>query len=125
MFPLENRPKRDVIVTLVQRGYDSDPVKAWKDSQKDSAMVADDGDDTSSVVSSTASGAGGPDFNYLLNMALLSLSKEKKEELLKEKESKVRSLVPQPFILKNLYSKFKFKVDSFKTFPYCTSHYWS
>lgn len=98
MFPLENRPKRDVIVTLVQRGYDSDPVKAWKDSQKDSAMVADDGDDTSSVVSSTASGAGGPDFNYLLNMALLSLSKEKKEELLKEKESKVRRLVPQPFI---------------------------
>lgn len=31
----------------------------------------------------------GPDFNYLLNMSLLSLSKEKKDELLKQRDDKV------------------------------------
>ena len=46
-------------------------------------------DDASSVASS-ASGAGGPDFNYLLSMSMLSLSREKKEELLKERDNKVR-----------------------------------
>lgn len=87
----ENRAKRDVITTLVQRGYPSDPVKAWKDIQKSStAAEADDGtSDDSSSVASSASGAGGPDFNYLLSMSLLSLSREKKEELLKERDNKV------------------------------------
>ena len=53
-------------------------------------------DDASSVASS-ASSAGGPDFNYLLSMSLLSLSREKKEELLKERDNKVRqqSLIRQ------------------------------
>lgn len=32
--PTENKPKREIIQTLVRRGYDSDPVKAWKDAQK-------------------------------------------------------------------------------------------
>ena len=87
----ENRAKRDVITTLVQRGYPSDPVKAWKDIQKSStaAEADDDTSDDSSSVASSASGAGGPDFNYLLSMSLLSLSREKKEELLKERDNKV------------------------------------
>lgn len=83
----ENRIKRDVIITLVQRGYPSDPVKAWKDVQKSNGPEGDT-DDASSVASS-ASSAGGPDFNYLLSMSLLSLSREKKEELLKERDNKV------------------------------------
>lgn len=29
----ENKPKREIIQTLVRRGYDSDPVKAWKEAQ--------------------------------------------------------------------------------------------
>ena len=48
-------------------------------------------DDASSVASS-ASGAGGPDFNYLLSMSMLSLSREKKEELMKERDNKVRRI---------------------------------
>ena len=71
----------------MQRGYPSDPVKAWKELQKSSGPE-EDVDDASSVASS-ASSAGGPDFNYLLSMSLLSLSREKKEELLKERDNKV------------------------------------
>lgn len=29
----ENKPKKELIQMLVRRGYDSDPVKAWKASQ--------------------------------------------------------------------------------------------
>ena len=76
-----------MVTTLVQRGYPSDPVKAWKDIQKSSGP-GEDVDDASSVASS-ASSAGGPDFSYLLSMSLLSLSREKKEELLKERDNKV------------------------------------
>ena len=31
-FP-ENKPKKELIQILVRRGYDSDPVKAWKKAQ--------------------------------------------------------------------------------------------
>ena len=29
----ENKPKKEIIQMLKRRGYDSDPVKAWKESQ--------------------------------------------------------------------------------------------
>ncbi|XP_078344630.1 DNA topoisomerase 2-alpha-like isoform X1 [Oculina patagonica] len=87
---LENRSKRDIITSLVQHGFPSDPVKAWKDLQKSNAPE-EDVDDASSVASS-ASSAGGPDFNYLLSMSMLSLSREKKEELLKERDNKMEEL---------------------------------
>ena len=32
--PSENKPKKELISMLVQMGYDSDPVKVWKGSQK-------------------------------------------------------------------------------------------
>ena len=79
-----------MVTTLVQRGFPSDPVKAWKDLQK-KAPEEDLDDDASSVASSTSS-SGGPDFGYLLSMSLLSLSREKKEELLKERDNKVSSI---------------------------------
>lgn len=31
---IENRSKKDLIQMLVQRGYESDPVKAWKEAQE-------------------------------------------------------------------------------------------
>lgn len=42
-------------------------------------------DDASSASGSTS----GPDFNYILNMSLWSLTKEKVEELIKQRDSKV------------------------------------
>lgn len=46
-------------------------------------------DDASSASGSTS----GPDFNYILNMSLWSLTKEKVEELIKHRDSKVGMLL--------------------------------
>ena len=92
---LENRSKRDLVAMLVEKGYSSDPVKAWKKSiSKDD--VIDDGSEESSSVASTE--AAGPDFNYILNMNLWSLSKEKKEALLAERDTKVRFVLLSVFL---------------------------
>ena len=50
----------------------------------------DEDDDADSVTSSTA--GGGPDFNYILSMALWCLTKEKKEALLKDRDEKAEKL---------------------------------
>ena len=52
--------------------------------------MLDDESEAGSVVSSDA----GPDFNYILNMNLWSLSKEKKDELLSERDKKVGTSCP-------------------------------
>ncbi len=31
---LENKPKKEIIQMLVRRGFDSDPVKTWKEQQQ-------------------------------------------------------------------------------------------
>ncbi|XP_048776509.2 DNA topoisomerase 2-alpha-like isoform X2 [Ostrea edulis] len=91
LITIENKPKKELIQMLVRRGYDSDPLKRWKELQaKDKEEVDDeeDGDDES-----TASGSsGGPDFNYILNNPLWCLSKEKKEALLKQRDEKKSEL---------------------------------
>ena len=74
---------------LVENGYSSDPVKAWKKSIAKDDLFEDDSREGSSVVSSESAG---PDFNYILNMNLWSLSREKKEALLAERDSKVSLL---------------------------------
>ncbi|XP_023932528.1 LOW QUALITY PROTEIN: DNA topoisomerase 2-alpha-like [Lingula anatina] len=91
---IENKPKKELIQLLVRRGYDSDPLKAWREAQDklaeaDRGGVETESDDEQSEASSTA---GGPDFNYILNLPLWSLSKEKKEELLKQRDAKQEEL---------------------------------
>jgi len=68
----------------VKEGYDSDPVKAWKVSQSKERVVDGEGEEEESDPRS------GTDFAYLLNMPLLNLTREKKEELLKQRDDKVR-----------------------------------
>ncbi|XP_072178240.1 DNA topoisomerase 2-alpha-like [Diadema setosum] len=89
---IENMAKKDMIQLLVKRGYDSDPVKAWKETQgketADSEETGDEGDGATSESGPTS----GPDYNYLLGMALWSLTKEKKEELLKNRDQKAQEL---------------------------------
>jgi len=71
----------------------SDPVKKWK-----SQVVQDNANDDESeapvtdIASSTSTASGGPDFQYLLTMAIMSLSKEKKDELLRQRDQKVLNL---------------------------------
>uniref|UniRef100_A0A8C4KZR9 DNA topoisomerase 2 n=1 Tax=Equus asinus asinus TaxID=83772 RepID=A0A8C4KZR9_EQUAS len=84
---IENKPKKELIKVLIQRGYDSDPVKAWKEAQQ--KVISWETEKSGSVTDS------GPTFNYLLDMPLWYLTKEKKDELCKlrnEKEQELETL---------------------------------
>ena len=74
---------------LVEQGFASDPVETWNESVKRPTID----DDTRCEASSTSSAGHGPNFGYLLNMPLLSLSKEKKDELLRQRDDKVTRAV--------------------------------
>ncbi|XP_058902464.1 DNA topoisomerase 2-alpha [Kogia breviceps] len=94
---IENKPKKELIKVLIQRGYDSDPVKAWKEAQQkvpdeEENEESDNEKETEKRDSVTDSG---PTFNYLLDMPLWYLTKEKKDELCKlrnEKEQELETL---------------------------------
>ena len=92
---LENRTKRDVVTTLLERGFISDPVKGWKAKVVRDSVPDDDTESEAPVTdaaSSTSTASGGPDFQYLLTMAIMSLSKERKDELLRQRDQKVISV---------------------------------
>uniref|UniRef100_A0A667ZV02 DNA topoisomerase 2 n=1 Tax=Myripristis murdjan TaxID=586833 RepID=A0A667ZV02_9TELE len=81
---IENKPKKELIRMLQQMGYDSDPVKAWKEAQEKDTNEEEEGkekEDTS-----------GPDYNYLLSMPMWYLTKEKKDELCKQRDAKLTEL---------------------------------
>ncbi|XP_061597159.1 DNA topoisomerase 2-beta [Cololabis saira] len=84
---IENKSKRELIRMLVQKGYESDPVAAWVKAQE-KAQEEDypDGNDSDGSVDSGST--SGPNFNYILNMPLWCLTKEKVEELLKQRDLK-------------------------------------
>uniref|UniRef100_A0A8D0G650 DNA topoisomerase 2 n=1 Tax=Sphenodon punctatus TaxID=8508 RepID=A0A8D0G650_SPHPU len=84
---IENKPKKELIKVLIQRGYESDPVKAWKESQQKMSEESESDKENESTASSSE-----PDFNYLLNMPLWYLTKEKKEELCKQRDNKETEL---------------------------------
>ncbi|XP_077446085.1 DNA topoisomerase 2-beta isoform X3 [Stigmatopora argus] len=88
---IENKAKHELIRMLVQKGYESDPVAAWSKAQEKPQDGDDhDGNDSDSSLHSGTS--AGPNFNYILNMPLLCLTKEKVEELLKQRDQKTREL---------------------------------
>uniref|UniRef100_A0AAQ4QQV7 DNA topoisomerase 2 n=1 Tax=Gasterosteus aculeatus aculeatus TaxID=481459 RepID=A0AAQ4QQV7_GASAC len=76
---IENKTKRELIRMLVQKGFESDPVIAWSKSQE-KVPVSDGSVDSGS--------SSGPNFNYILNMPLWCLSKEKVDDLLKQRDHK-------------------------------------
>ena len=80
---IENKRKKEMIKILKDRGYDSDPVKAWKSS------VTADKEEAEEEEEEGADKEEGPDYNYLLSMPMWSLTLEKKEELLKKRDNKV------------------------------------
>uniref|UniRef100_A0A8C9YJQ0 DNA topoisomerase 2 n=1 Tax=Sander lucioperca TaxID=283035 RepID=A0A8C9YJQ0_SANLU len=84
---IENKSKRELIRMLVQKGYESDPVAAWSKSQE-KAQEEDDHEGNESDSSVDSGSSSGPNFNYILNMPLWCLSKEKVEELLKQRDHK-------------------------------------
>ncbi|XP_063778296.1 DNA topoisomerase 2-beta [Pseudophryne corroboree] len=88
---IENKSKRDLIQMLVQKGFESDPVKSWKEAQE-KATEEDDLQDQTEDSSSDYGTASGPDFNYILNMSLWSLSKERVDELIRQRDVKGKEL---------------------------------
>ncbi|XP_078501642.1 DNA topoisomerase 2-alpha isoform X2 [Lissotriton helveticus] len=85
---IENKPKRELIQLLVDRGYDSDPVKTWKQAQEKEEA----GEMIEEEEAENAAPTSGPDFNYLLNMPMWYLTKEKKDELCKQRDTKITEL---------------------------------
>ncbi|KAL7869965.1 hypothetical protein AOLI_G00139530 [Acnodon oligacanthus] len=84
---IENKPKKELIRMLQEMGYDSDPVKAWKQAQeKEEEEEAGEDDDQKEEQ------ASGPDYNYLLSMPMWFLTKEKKDELCKQRDAKLTEL---------------------------------
>ncbi|XP_010771408.1 DNA topoisomerase 2-alpha-like [Notothenia coriiceps] len=70
-------------------GFDSDPVKAWKQAQEKNVDIVEEETPEEGVEVVDASG---PDFNYLLSMPMWYLSKEKKDELCKQRDNKLTEL---------------------------------
>ncbi|XP_030630895.1 DNA topoisomerase 2-alpha [Chanos chanos] len=83
---IENKPKKELIRMLQEMGYDSDPVKAWKQAQEKDQEEEGEEDEEKEEESS------GPDYNYLLNMPMWFLTKEKKDELCKQRDNKLTEL---------------------------------
>ena len=78
------KSKNILISELESKGYDSDPVKAWKKSLSDQPTVEEEDIETND---------SGPDYNCLLSMQLWSVTKEKAEDLWLARDKKVRYLL--------------------------------
>ncbi|XP_068236454.1 DNA topoisomerase 2-alpha isoform X2 [Palaemon carinicauda] len=94
---VENKKKKDMIEELQRKGYDSDPVKAWKKQQdrtqeEEEAAEAGSDSDSDEFASQEEEPSTGPDYDYLLGMAMWNLTKEKKDDLLKNKDKKTQEL---------------------------------
>ncbi|KAM4824137.1 DNA topoisomerase 2-alpha [Urocitellus parryii] len=91
---IENKPKKELIKVLIQRGYDSDPVKAWKEAQQKvpDEEENEESDNEKETEKSDSVTDSGPTFNYLLDMPLWYLTKEKKDELCKQRNEKEQEL---------------------------------
>ncbi|KAL4687383.1 hypothetical protein H8959_019511 [Pygathrix nigripes] len=91
---IENKPKKELIKVLIQRGYDSDPVKAWKEAQQKvpDEEENEESDTEKETEKSNSVTDSGPTFNYLLDMPLWYLTKEKKDELCRLRNEKEQEL---------------------------------
>ncbi|XP_042857446.1 DNA topoisomerase 2-alpha-like isoform X2 [Penaeus japonicus] len=88
---IENKKKKEMIAELQRKGFDSDPVKAWKRVQdREAALEEEEGLHSDSDHEEVD--LKGPDYDYLLGMAMWSLTKERKDELLKKRDEKTQEL---------------------------------
>lgn len=90
---IENKKKKVMIDELKKKGYDPDPVKAWKIRQnRDEALteLVENEDSDSSQLDEDNDVAG--QYDYLLGMTMWTLTKEKKDELLNKRDGKLAEL---------------------------------
>merc|ERR1711915_557883 len=88
---IENKKKKIMIDELARRGYDSDPIKAWK---KSIAGCDDEEEEENNPDSQEVKEGNdkGPDFDYLLGMPMWNLTQEKKDELCRKRDEKQQEL---------------------------------
>jgi len=87
---IENKKKQIMIEELTRRGYDSDPIKAWKKSvDADEEEEPEEDPDSQEVRGGKEKG---PDYDYLLGMPMWNLTKEKKDELCRKRDDKQQEL---------------------------------
>ncbi|KAM8836026.1 DNA topoisomerase 2-alpha isoform 2-T2 [Spinachia spinachia] len=92
---IENKPKKELIRMLQQMGYDSDPVKAWKQAQEKNVDIVEEEQQQQQQEEEEEEeeeDTSGPDYNYLLSMPMWYLTKEKKDELCKQRDAKMTEL---------------------------------
>lgn len=88
---VENKKKKIMIDELARRGYDSDPVKAWKKSQETHPDEEEEDDDDADEPKEKHDGKG-PDYDYLLGMPMWNLTQEKKDAICKNRDQKNQEL---------------------------------
>ncbi|XP_077509861.1 DNA topoisomerase 2-alpha-like [Amblyomma americanum] len=97
IIKIENRRRKEMIETLRARSYDPDPLVLWKKQQqqqtgrRDSqAESQDEGEDAAAAEEDDDKDkeGGSVHFNYLLGMPLWSLTRERKDDLLKKRDEK-------------------------------------
>ncbi|EFN87409.1 DNA topoisomerase 2 isoform X2 [Harpegnathos saltator] len=90
---IENKKKKDMIAELVRRNYESDPVVAWKLSQNREQVLEEVAEnDDENAAAATAITMESENFDYLLGMTMWTLTKEKKDDLLRQRDEKVAEL---------------------------------
>jgi DNA topoisomerase-2 len=123
---VENLRKSELIKLLTDRGYQSDPIKRWKERiTKERGYLHDsvggEANRQSAAIEEQdeAETNKNQDFNYLLAMPLWNLTLEKKEEILKQqrqKGSELRALqtkTPEQLWLDDL-AEFKAELEKFE-----------
>jgi DNA topoisomerase-2 len=90
---IENKKKKVMIDELKKKGYDPDPVKAWKIRQNRDEALTElvENEDSDSSQLDEDNDVGGQ-YDYLLGMTMWTLTKEKKDELLEKRDDKLAEL---------------------------------
>ncbi|RCN39976.1 DNA gyrase/topoisomerase IV, A subunit [Ancylostoma caninum] len=97
---MENKKKAAIVDQLIKKGFDPDPVKKWKEIQKKKELEQSGEYDATEEEEQEEEGGSGDqelegklsDYDYLVGMALIKLSEEEKNKLLKESDDKLREL---------------------------------
>ncbi len=97
---IENKSKKELLRLLREQHYDPDPVRAWKECIDKLAAIEDaaaarqqagepeDGD----ADAESDQAAAAADYNYILGMPLWSLTRERKDDLLAQRDKKQAEL---------------------------------
>lgn len=90
---VENMKKDALVKMLVEKGYQSDPIREWKEKMlREKGSFFGDSNLENNQNQEVDSADSASDFNYLLSMPIWNLTLEKKEDILKQQKQKQNEL---------------------------------